>query len=73
MLRIGERCGTAKSVCSAKIDFLRENQTKSEQNPAMALHARLAGVPNSILYLSYAIRDYNLLYKNYFFFQYQQF
>jgi hypothetical protein len=26
-LRIGERCGTAKSVCSAKIEFLREKQT----------------------------------------------
>jgi hypothetical protein len=25
-LRIGERCGTAKSVCSAKIIFFRENQ-----------------------------------------------
>jgi hypothetical protein len=26
VLRIGERCGTASSVCSAKIDFLRKKQ-----------------------------------------------
>jgi hypothetical protein len=41
VLRIGERCGTASCVCSAKIDFLREKQAQSQQNQAMALHARL--------------------------------
>jgi hypothetical protein len=36
-LLLGERCGTASSVRSAKIKFLREKQAQSQQNQAMAL------------------------------------
>ena len=37
VLRIGERCGTASRVRSAKIKFSRDKQAKSQQNQAMAL------------------------------------
>jgi len=34
---LGERCGTASRVRSAKIEFYREKQAQSQQNQAMAL------------------------------------
>jgi hypothetical protein len=36
VLRIGERCGTASSVCSAKLNKKRENQTQSQENQAIS-------------------------------------